>query len=49
LGNLNKFLKIGILLLISLLLFTPRILLAENLEEKLELSLGDWVNEKYFG
>jgi len=35
-------LKIGILLLISLLLFTPRILLAENLEEKLDLN-GPWL------
>ena len=41
-GNLNNFLKIGILLLISLLLFTPRILLAENLEEKLDLN-GPWL------
>lgn len=38
----SNFLKIGIFLLIFLLLFTPRLLLAENLEERLDLN-GAWL------
>ncbi len=38
----SNFLKVGIFLLISLFLFTPRLLLAENPEEKLDLN-GAWL------